>query len=207
MLPDQALTRLGDVVSECDVGAADLLVCLEGDVPGDHVVEEDAQAPHRGLGPQVAGAAHPLWRRVDPGALELGVVVPLHLEEGPAAEVYELELAGLQVDEDVLVLDVAVDDAGGVAGQHRLHHLPEEVGRHLLVQAALLTDVVEHVYAVTRVLQNINKGVISFEEVQNSHNSVHFPHCAKQLQLKRNFLSIQLKIFPCKYFFQITKYF
>ena len=44
--------------------------------------------------------------------------------EGARAEVNELELAGLEVDQQVLVLDVSVDDASPVAGQDGLHHLP-----------------------------------------------------------------------------------
>ena len=61
----------GDVGREGGVGAADVLVRLEGDVATDHVVEEDSQGPHGRLFAQVAAEPHPLGRRVDPGALEL----------------------------------------------------------------------------------------------------------------------------------------
>ena len=61
----------GDVGREGGVGAADVLVGLEGDVATDHVVEEDSQGPHGRLFAQVAAEPHPLGRRVDPGPLEL----------------------------------------------------------------------------------------------------------------------------------------
>ena len=43
LIPDKILAVRRDGVSECDLGIADLLILLEGDVPADHVVEEDAQ--------------------------------------------------------------------------------------------------------------------------------------------------------------------
>ena len=36
-----------------------------------------------------------------------------------------------------MYLDVPVNDAPGVAGEHRLDHLPEEVPRQILPKAAL----------------------------------------------------------------------
>ena len=42
------------------------------------------------------------------------IVEPIH-EEGPRAEVYEPDLPGPGLDEDVLVLDVAVEDPAVVA--------------------------------------------------------------------------------------------
>ena len=35
----------GDVGREGRIGAADVLICLEGDVSGEHVVQEDTQRP------------------------------------------------------------------------------------------------------------------------------------------------------------------
>ena len=49
-----------------DLGRADLLVLLEGDVAADHVVEEDAQRPHGGGWAVVPIEADPLWRGVNP---------------------------------------------------------------------------------------------------------------------------------------------
>ena len=58
----------GDVGREGGVGAADVLVGLEGDVAADHVVEEDAEAPH-GQGVAVIPATpDPLGRGVHAGS-------------------------------------------------------------------------------------------------------------------------------------------
>ena len=67
------------------------------------------------------------------------------LVERPGAEVDQLELAGLEVDQQVLVLDVPVDDPPPVAGQDCLDHLPEEAPRQLLFKNSLLGDEVEQV--------------------------------------------------------------
>ena len=187
-LPDKILTVLRNIVSECDLCVADLVIRLEWDVPADHVVEEDAEGPYRGLGPQVPGASDPLRGGVDPGALELRVVV--RLEKSPAAEVYQLQLAGLEIDEDVLILDVSVDDAGAVAGDNCLNHLSEEVSSNLLVQAPFLTDVVEHVHTVTGMLQYVDEGVVSFEKVQYFHDPLDISHGAEKFQFKWDFLTI-----------------
>ena len=50
-----------------EMGEADLLVALEGDVPADHVVEQDPQGPDRRLFPVVAGLLDPFRGRVHPG--------------------------------------------------------------------------------------------------------------------------------------------
>ena len=176
--PDHVLTRDGDVVSEVQLGVADLVIRLEGDVAADHVVEEDAQGPDGGLGAQVPRTPDPLGRGVDPGALKLREVVILH--EGPAPEVDEIQLSSFEIDEDVLILDVPVDDARGVAGEHRLDHLAEEVGRHLLLEAALLTDVVEHVFARVWSLHHNDIGVHSLKKVEDFHCSLDILNCEHQ---------------------------
>ena len=71
--PDQVLTRDGDFVSEVQLGVADLVVRLEGDVAADHVVEEDAQGPHSQRVAVVAATADPLWWSVDPGACKRNI--------------------------------------------------------------------------------------------------------------------------------------
>ena len=161
-----------------ELGVADLVVCLEGDVAADHVVEEDAQGPDGGLGAQVPRTPDPLGRGVDPGALKLRVVIILH--EGPAPEVDEIQLSSFEIDEDVLIFDVPVDDARGVAGEDCLDHLAEEVGRHLLVEAALLTDVVEHVFASLRPFHHNDIGIHSLEKVEDFHCSLNILNCKHQ---------------------------
>jgi hypothetical protein len=51
----------------------DLLVALEGDVPADHVVKEDAKGPDCGLLPVVTGLLDPLRRRVHSGTCNIGL--------------------------------------------------------------------------------------------------------------------------------------
>ena len=68
--PDKTLALLRDAPPEVELGVADLLVLLEGDVPADHVVEEDAQGPDGGRHPVVAGAPDPLRGGVDMSSWE-----------------------------------------------------------------------------------------------------------------------------------------
>ena len=65
---DKVLALVGEAGAELDLGHADLLVLLEGDVPADHVVQEDPQRPDGGGVAVVAGAADPLRGSVDASA-------------------------------------------------------------------------------------------------------------------------------------------
>ena len=161
-----------------ELGVTDLIIRLEGDVATDHVIEEDAQGPDSGLGAQVPRTPDPLGRGVDPGALKLREVVILH--KGPAPEVNEIQFSSFEIDEDVLILDVSVDDPRGVAGEDSLHHLAEEVSSNLLIEAALLTDVVEHVFARVRSLHHNDIGVNSLKEVEDFHCSLDILNCEHQ---------------------------
>ena len=190
--PDKILAVGRDVISERDLGIADLLILLEGDVPADHVVEEDTQGPDGGLRPQVPGAPDPLWWGVDPGAFKLRVVVGL--EKSAAAEVDQLKFSCLEIDQNVLILDISVDDSSAVAGQDCLNNLTEEVSSELLIQASLLTDVVKHVHTITGMLQYVDEGVFSFEKVQYFNNSAYVSHRTEKFKFKRHFLPIELKI-------------
>ena len=68
-----------------------------------------------------------------PSSLTVKVRVGLPRDVRPGAEVDELHLGHAlhHVNEDVLVLDVAVDDPTFVARHHRLQHLCEVEGRAL----------------------------------------------------------------------------
>jgi hypothetical protein len=66
--PYEILALVSESRSELEVGVADLLVLLEGDVPADHVVEEDAQAPDGSGNAVVAAIANPLWWSVNSGS-------------------------------------------------------------------------------------------------------------------------------------------
>ena len=89
--------------------------------------------------------------------LTVKVGVDAVLQVGSRAKVDELELEGPEVDQEVLVLDVAVDDPLAVAGDHGLDHLPEEVPGHLLLEHPLLRDEVKEVLAGLRPLHDNEK--------------------------------------------------
>ena len=63
-LPHQVLTLRGDPVAKAEIGDADLLVRLEGDVAADHVEEEDAEGPDGGELAVVTVLTDPLRRSV-----------------------------------------------------------------------------------------------------------------------------------------------
>lgn len=99
----------------------------------------------------------------------LTVEVGVHgvLEQCARAEVDELELAGAQVDQDVLVLDVAVHDAARVAVTHRLEHLAKEAARELFRERAFLRDEVEQVFHGLWSLHDDDEGVRALVPVQH----------------------------------------
>ena len=106
-------------------------------------------------------------------ALTVKVGVESVPQVGAGAEVDELELEGLEVDQQVLVLDVPVDDALPVAGDHRLDDLPEEVPRELLLEEALLGDEVEEVLAGLGPLHDDDVGVVALEAVDQLDHAGH----------------------------------
>ena len=142
---DQALHLLAELQlgEPGEVGLGDLSVALEGDVAADHVVEEDSQGPDGQTLWPVGPGVDPLWGGVDSSALELSVD-PV-LKETAGAEVDQLDLEGVQVDQDVLVLDVPVGDAESVALDHGVNDGSEELPGHLLSQGAHVGDVVKQV--------------------------------------------------------------
>ena len=71
--PDKVLAFLGERPPEPDVGVADLLVLLEGNVAADHVEEEDAERPDGGRVPVVPAAADPLGGSVHAGAWKMKI--------------------------------------------------------------------------------------------------------------------------------------
>jgi len=113
-------------------GSNDLLVCLEGNVPTHHVVQEDAQGPHGEPLCSVHPVLHPLWGGVDSGALEL--LVNLALREHSGAKVDQLDLVGVQVDQDILVLDVPVHHTLLVTGHDGLQQLLEDISSERLLE-------------------------------------------------------------------------
>ena len=73
--PHQIPALLRHVLPEADLGVADVLVLLEGDVAADHVEEEDAQGPDGQRVAVVAAAANPFWRRVHSGACNKNIEI------------------------------------------------------------------------------------------------------------------------------------
>ena len=69
-LGDQILALVRDEIVEAEVGGADLLVRLKGDVAADHVIEEDPEGPDGGLVAVVLVALDPFGGRVDSGTCE-----------------------------------------------------------------------------------------------------------------------------------------
>lgn len=81
------------------------------------------------------------------------------LEDRAAPEVDELRLAGGQVNEDVLGLDVAVQDAAAGAVPHGLQHLAEQPPRHGLRQEPPLVQQVPEVLTALRTLHDQREAV------------------------------------------------
>ena len=74
-LPQEVFAGLRDSLSEAQLGFADLLVRLEGDVATDHVKEQDAEGPDGGALPVIATLADPLRGRVHTGPWMVIVVL------------------------------------------------------------------------------------------------------------------------------------
>ena len=76
----EVLAGLRDSLSEAQLGAADLLVRLKGDVATDHVEEQDAQGPDCGAFPVIATLADPLGRGVNAGPWrDIGGILTMQL--------------------------------------------------------------------------------------------------------------------------------
>ena len=114
--------------------------------------------------------------------LTVKVGVDAVLQVGSRAKVDELELEGPEVDQEVLVLDVAVDDPLAVAGDHGLDHLPEEVPGHLLLEHPLLGDEVKEVLARGGLLHDVDEGVVALVEVEQADDARDGLDLGEQLQ-------------------------
>ena len=113
--------------------------------------------------------------------------------EGARAEVDQLELAGLEVDQQVLVLDVSVDDASPVASQDGLNHLPEEASGQLLFKNSFLGDEVKEVLSRGWSLHDKDEGVWSLKEVEELDHSLNILDAVQQLQLKWDSPTVELQ--------------
>ncbi len=96
--------------------------------------------------------------------------------------------------ESASYLDVSVDDSSAVALEHDVHHLPEEVPRHVLGQEALAADEVEEIPAGLRALQDEDEGVVVLEHVEQADDARHRGHLAQQRHLQRDAVTARLKV-------------
>ena len=65
---NEILALMSQPRSELEVGVADLLVLLEGNISADHVVKKDAEAPDGRGDSVVAAVTDPLGRGVNAGS-------------------------------------------------------------------------------------------------------------------------------------------
>ncbi len=120
----------GNVLADVLHRHRDLVLPVEGDVAGEHLVEDDAERVDVRLA--VDGVAEGLLRgdvvrRAEDAAVSGEALL---VQRARDAEVGDLGHA-LLVDEDVLRLDVAVDDAAAVRGAERAGDL-DRVGERLV---------------------------------------------------------------------------
>jgi len=98
----------GSLVGPVRKALEDLVVLLEGDVADHEVVQQDAQTPHGEAARGISSRQEPLWRGVHAGAFKV-IVEPIN-EVSAGSEVYQADLFGPRVDQDVLVFQVAVEN-------------------------------------------------------------------------------------------------
>ena len=125
--------------------------------------------------------------------LTVKVGVDSILKVGPRSKVNELEVQGLEVDQEVLVLDVPVDDPFAMACEDRLHDLAEKVPCHLLLEHPLLSDEVKEVLAGGRLLHNIDEGVVALVKVEQPDHARDGLDLREQLELQRDSPSLELQ--------------
>ena len=131
--------HVGELLADVLHRHRDLVLALERDLAGEHLVEHDAERVEVGLAGD--GRAQRLLGRDVVGRAEHAAVggQPLLVERAGDPEVGDLGRA-LLVDQHVLGLDVAVDDVAGVGGAERPRDL-DRVGHRLGDrQAAVAAD-------------------------------------------------------------------
>jgi len=142
----------GSLVGPVWKALEDLVVLLEGDVADHEVVQQDAQTPHGEAARGIPSRQEPLWWGVHAGAFKV-IVEPIN-EVSAGSEVYQADLFGPRVDQDVLVFQVAVENPSVVAQKNCLEDLGKKVPRCGFFQWTTFTDVVEEVLKGMRVLAN-----------------------------------------------------
>merc|ERR1719320_1291619 len=101
-----------------------LLICHVRDVPTQHVIQEDAQAPHCDPLCCVSPGPHPLWWCILPRTIVL--IIPTTHPGTPRTKVNQLHCPCLLLYQDILILDITVENPSLLAHHDSLHHLPED---------------------------------------------------------------------------------
>ena len=114
------------------------------------------------------------------------------MQSRSGAEVDETDVSGDQVEDDVFVLDVAMDHAGVVDEPQRLDDAPEHPPRVGLVERASLGDVVEQVDAARRPLQHEHVPVRVPVVVEQAEDAGHVVDAPQKVNLVRNALPVLL---------------
>lgn len=137
---------------------ADLLVCGVGDVPAQHVVEQDAQGPDSQTRGLVFSVQDPLRWAVDTSTTELFehfIWIFLVIMLTPGTEVYQLGVVSVEVHEDVFVLDVSVEDAAVSAVDDSGDNLTEHVSGKIFRERPVLGYKIEQVLAMYFLHDNV----------------------------------------------------
>ena len=116
------------------------------------------------------------------------------MEEGARPKVDELEALGCSVNKHVLILDVAVDDAGGVKVHRCPDDLPEEVPRLRLSERSALGDVVEEVLDRVGALEDEDVTVRLLKVIEQLDTAVDVADLLQQVDLNRKCRSVNLQI-------------
>ena len=134
---------------------------------------------------------HSLLATVTFLTFELGV--DFVLVECGGTEVDESQPAGVELNEQVLVLEVAVHHATVVHVERHLNHLPQEVARRRLGQRSSLCDVVEQVDGVVGPFQHQHEAVWPVVVVEQRDDACDVSDFQQQRHLLRNQLTVDLK--------------
>ncbi len=115
-------------------------------------------------------------------------------EESSGPKVNQFELSGLEVHQDVLVLDVSVHNTHFVDLGHCADDLAEKVSGQRFWKGTLLRDVVEEVHDRIWTLHDDDERVWLLVEVQKLDDAVDVVHFCHQADFHRDHAPVQLKV-------------
>jgi len=106
------------------------------------------------------------------------------------AEIDQLQLSGMHVDQQVFILNVSVNDALGVASGDCLNNLAHQKSCCWLCQILFLGDKVEKIHRIGGSFHNIYQGVVEDEIVDKVDDPVNILKKRQKLQLHGNFILV-----------------